>query len=90
MYENRIAEKVEVNTECNVPPMSVLLDEVNCKATEAVAMVDKINRHLFGYPESDTANNRSPSCFAEALEIQNRNISEICAGLRFLMDRLGV
>lgn len=91
MYE-KINDRVELNPQCDcdVPPLPVIMDSANAKANDALLMLQRINHHLFGGEDTVNRDNKSPSCFFDALVLQDVTMMNILDNLKYLMERLGV
>ena len=86
-YNNEIPANVE--KPMNVNPIIGIMDKNCAIANEALLMVRSINMCLFGgaIPEDRHA---SPSCFSEALQLQNETLNMLLEELIRMADRLGM
>jgi hypothetical protein len=85
---------------CSVSPIGVnepvrelfapLLNEVSCKAVEALSMTRHINNAMFGRNEQTAGKEAEPRCAMDLLINHNICLSELCKELKLIIDRLGV
>ena len=71
-------------------PLSAMLDEASALSDMIFEQVHKINGHMFA-PEANVCHDqKSPSCFREALGIHISTLKCITNDLECLMKQLGV
>jgi hypothetical protein len=67
-----------------------LLNEVSCKAVEALSMARHINNAMFGRNEQTAGKEAEPRCAMDLLINHNICLSELCKELMLIIDQLGV
>lgn len=67
-----------------------LLNEVGCKAVDALTMARHINNSMFGRTEQTAGKEAEPRCAMDLLINHNICLSELCKELRLIVDQLGV
>lgn len=71
-------------------PLSAMLDEASALSDMILEQVHKINGHMFA-PEANVCHDqKSPSCFREALDMHVSTLRCITNGLESLMKQVGV